>query len=624
MRFIILGDENVGKSTLIGCLQKEFRVGVNDSLDSSSTDSQSGVGKNCAITGFPLFGGSMSGERKRGASHEVIYHRFSTSRREFVFNEITGGQALDTFIGEASADTAILLIDAGQGVLTETRCHAYLASLLGIRQIILAINKMDQVGYARQVFDQIVADFSLTGSSLGFERVTPIPLSAREGDNIVSRSANIHWYQGATLIDCLETIEVKQVGDDQTALLVQAVDQRDIASSTIIGTLVSGRLRQTDTVRVTASGQTATIVRLLTATHEQPEIRTTDAVTLVLDQQVNASPGDVIALADDPLEMTDQFAATLIWMHAEEPGFVGRVYQIKLANQLASARLTAIKFRVDIDTQAHKPCKYLRCHDVAVANLALSGPVVFSPHAGIPALGWFVLLDTFTQATVAVGMIRCSLCQAQNVHRQLLSIAREDRERLNGHKGKVIWFTGLSGSGKSTIANALEKKLHTQGQRTYILDGDNIRQGLNKDLGFSDADRVENIRRVAEVAKLMMDAGLVVMTAFISPFRAERQMAREMIGKDDFIEVFVDTPLEVCEQRDPKGLYKKARKGEILDMTGINSPYEPPENPDIVIKPGYSFADLLKKLQELNLIFMVKPVILLSELPEQIQNLCLI
>ena len=340
-----------------------------------------------------------------------------------------------------------------------------------------------------------------------------------------------------------------------------------------------------DTLRVTASGQTATLAQIVTADGDLKEARAGDALTLVLDREVDASRGDVIALAEQPLEITDQFEATLVWMR-DEPGLMGRAYEIKLANQWASASITSLKYRVDVNTQTHESCKQLGLNDIAVVNLAMGKPLVFDAYSENPALGGFILVDKFTHATVAAGMICHNLRRAQNVHRQALSISREDREHLNGHKGKVIWFTGLSGSGKSTIANELEKALHAQGKRTYILDGDNIRQGLNKDLGLTDADRVENIRRVAEVAKLMMDAGLIVMTAFISPFRAKREIARELIGADNFVEVFVDTPLDVCEQRDPKGLYKKARSGQLPNMTGINSPYELPLNPDYVLQHG--------------------------------------
>jgi bifunctional enzyme CysN/CysC len=381
---------------------------------------------------------------------------------------------------------------------------------------------------------------------------------------------------------------------------VQWVNRPNASFRGFSGTLASGQLKVGDALRVTASGQTALLARIVTADGELSTAQANDAVTLVLDREVDASRGDVLALADLPLDMTDQFEATLVWMH-EEHGLTGRSYDIKLSNQWASASITNLKYRVDVNTQAHESCKQLVLNDIAVANLALSKPLAIAPYDDNAALGGFILVDKYSHATVAAGMIRHNLRRAQNVHRQALTITREDRERLNGHKGKVIWFTGLSGSGKSTIANALEKELHALGKRTYILDGDNVRQGLNKDLGFTDADRVENIRRVAEVAKLMMDAGMIVMTAFISPFRAEREMARELIGQENFVEVFLDTPLAVCEQRDPKGLYKKARNGQLPNMTGISSPYEVPENPSFVITTkqfeiGQVVSDLLKQL----------------------------
>jgi bifunctional enzyme CysN/CysC len=383
---------------------------------------------------------------------------------------------------------------------------------------------------------------------------------------------------------------------------VQWVNRPNASFRGFSGTLASGPLKVGDALRVTASGQTALLARIVTADGELSTAQANDAVTLVLDREVDASRGDVLALADKPLDMTDQFEATLVWMH-EEPGLTGRSFDIKLCNQWASASITNLKYRVDVNTQAHESCKQLVLNDIAVANLALSKPLTVAPYDDNATLGGFILVDKYSHATVAAGMIRHNLRRAQNVHRQALTISREDRERLNGHKGKVIWFTGLSGSGKSTIANALEKELHDLGQRTYILDGDNVRQGLNKDLGFTDADRVENIRRVAEVAKLMMDAGMIVMTAFISPFRAEREMARELIGQENFVEVFVDTPLAVCEQRDPKGLYKKARNGQIPNMTGISSPYEIPENPSFVVASNQLsidrlMADLLKNLTD--------------------------
>ena len=586
LRFITCGSVDDGKSTLIGRLLRESQQVFDDQLNALQADSKR-HGTQGQDIDFALLVDGLAAEREQGITIDVAYRFFATPQRKFIVADTPGHEQYtrNMVTGASSADVAVVLIDARQGVLSQTRRHAYLVSLVGIRQVVLAVNKMDLVGYDKAVFDAIVADFNGVAKPLGFERITPIPLSALKGSNVTERSSHTAWYQGPTLMGCLETLEVKRPVQNKAVFPVQWVNRPNDSFRGFSGTLASGQLRVGDSLRITASGQTATLAQIITADEKLKTTHAGDAVTLVLDQEVDASRGDVIALADQPLEMTDQFEVTLVWMH-DEPGHPGRAYELKLANQWASASITNLKYRVDVNTQAHESCKQLALNDIAVANLALSKPLVFAPYSENRTLGGFILVDKFTHATVAAGMIRHNLRRAQNVHRQALSITLEDRKRLNGHPGKVIWFTGLSGSGKSTIANALEKALHAEGKRTYILDGDNIRQGLNKDLGFTDADRVENIRRVAEVAKLMMDAGLIVMTAFISPFRAEREMARELIGEDNFIEVFVDTPLAVCEQRDPKGLYKKARNGQLPNMTGINSPYEPPLNPICVLSHG--------------------------------------
>jgi bifunctional enzyme CysN/CysC len=585
LRFITCGSVDDGKSTLIGRLLWESQQVFDDQLTALQADSKR-HGTQGQDIDFALLVDGLAAEREQGITIDVAYRFFATPRRKFIVADTPGHEQYtrNMITGASTADVAVLLIDARQGVLTQTRRHAYLVSLVGIRQVVLAVNKMDLVSYDRTLFDAIVADFNNSAKPLGFEGVTSIPLSALKGDNITERSGRTPWYQGPTLMGCLETLKAERPIQRKAVFPVQWVNRPNASFRGFSGTLASGHLAVGDTLRVTASGQTATLTHIVTADGEIETACADDAVTLVLDREVDISRADVIALADQPLEMTDQFESTLVWMH-DEPGHLGRTYELKLANQWASASITSLKYKIDVNTQGHESCKQLDLNDIAVANLALSKPMVFAPYADNRTLGGFILVDKFSHATVAAGMIRHNLRRSQNVHRQALSITREDRERLNGHQGKVIWFTGLSGSGKSTIANALEKELHAQGKRTCILDGDNIRQGLNKDLGFTDADRVENIRRVAEVAKLMMDAGLIVMTAFISPFRAEREMARELIGQDNFIEVFVDTPLEVCEQRDPKGLYKKARSGLIPNMTGINSPYEPPLNPQAHINP---------------------------------------
>lgn len=583
LRFITCGSVDDGKSTLIGRLLWESQQVFDDQFSTLQADSRRHGTQGQEID-FALLVDGLAAEREQGITIDVAYRYFATPRRRFIVADTPGHEQYtrNMITGASTADAAVLLVDARQGVLTQTRRHAHLIALVGIRKVILAVNKMDLVAYDQEPFDAIVAEFHRLAKPLGFDSITAIPLSALQGENITRRCARTPWYQGPTLMGCLETLNIDPPRQNKAVFPVQWVNRPNDSFRGFSGTLASGCLTVGDQLRVTSSGQTAALARIVTADGDLQSAQAGSAITVVLDREVDASRGDIIGLAGQPLEMSDQFEATLVWMH-DEPGLMGRAYDMKLANQWASTTVTSLKYRIDVNTQAHESCRQLLQNDIATVNLALSRPLVFAPYEENHTLGGFILVDKFTHATVAAGMIRHNLRRAQNVHRQALSITRADRERLNGHAGKVIWFTGLSGSGKSTLANALEKELHAQGKRTYIMDGDNVRLGLNKDLGFTDADRVENIRRVAEVARLMMDAGLIVMTAFISPFRAEREMARELIGRDSFIEVFMSTPLEVCEQRDPKGLYKKARSGLLPNMTGINSPYEAPVTPDSVV-----------------------------------------
>ncbi|RIY41553.1 sulfate adenylyltransferase subunit CysN [Neopusillimonas maritima] len=584
LRFITCGSVDDGKSTLIGRLLWESKQLFDDQLATLEADSRR-HGTQGEEIDFALLVDGLAAEREQGITIDVAYRFFATQHRKFIVADTPGHEQYtrNMVTGASTADVAVLLADARHGVLTQTRRHAFLTSLVGIRHVVLAVNKMDLVNYNQATFNEIEETFKTFAQALGFESITAIPVSALKGDNMVERSTHTGWYTGPTLLGYLETVPVTRRNDQQFVLPVQWVNRPDAGFRGFSGTVVAGHIEPGETVRVTASGQTANVARMVTMDGDLNKAQAGDAITLTLDTEIDASRGDMLTRADTPLNTTDQFEATIVWMH-DDPGLVGRSYEMKLANQWAGATLTTIKHRINVNTLAHEAARQLGLNDISVCNVALSRPVAFDTYANLPALGGFILVDRFTHATVAAGMITHSLRRAQNVHRQALSITREDRERLNGHPGKVIWFTGLSGSGKSTIANALEKQLHEQGRRTYILDGDNIRQGLNKDLGFTEADRVENIRRIAEVAKLMMDAGLIVMTAFISPYRREREMARELIGEERFIEVFVDTPLEVCEARDPKGLYKRARKGEIPNMTGINSAYEAPERPDVLVK----------------------------------------
>ena len=583
LRFITCGSVDDGKSTLIGRLLWESRQIHDDQMAALVADSKR-HGTQGDKVDLALLVDGLAAEREQGITIDVAYRFFSTPRRKFIVADTPGHEQYtrNMVTGASTADMAVILIDARQGLQTQTRRHARLVSLMGIRHVVLAINKMDLVGFDAKTFESIQDDFRSFANDLCFETLTAIPLSALHGDNVTTRSPHTPWYSGPTLMGYLETVPIPPATDQRFVFPVQCVNRPHSDFRGFSGTVASGRVVVGSLVRITASGQTARVNRIVTTGGDAPEALTGSAITLVLDTEVDASRGDILASADTPLEMTDQFTATVIWMH-EDAGMVGRSYELKLANQWAGASLTHIKHRLNVNTGAHESCQKLGLNDIAECNVALSRPLVFDAYTTSHTLGGFILVDRFSQATVAAGLITHNLRRAQNVHRQALSIARQDRERLNGHKGKVIWFTGLSGSGKSTIANALEKELHAQGKRTYILDGDNIRQGLNRDLGFTDADRVENIRRVAEVAKLMMDAGLIVMTAFISPFQAEREMARELIGVENFTEVFVDTPLLICEQRDPKGLYLKARNGLLPNMTGINSPYEQPKNPTVVV-----------------------------------------
>ena len=591
LRFITCGSVDDGKSTLIGRLLWESQQVLDDQLSTLQADSKRHGTQGNDID-FALLVDGLAAEREQGITIDVAYRFFSTPHRKFIVADTPGHEQYtrNMITGASTADVAVLLIDARQGLMTQTRRHAYLASLVGIRHIILAINKMDLVAYNAQVFADTLTAFNTAAEPLGFDSITAIPLSALKGDNITSRSAQTPWYQGPTLMACLETIDAHPPAESKTVFPVQWVNRPNASFRGFSGTLAAGKLSVGSEVRITASGQTAIVSRIVTANGDLNNANQGDAITIVLDREVDASRGDILARTEQPLEITDQFEASLVWLH-HEPGLIGRTYEIKLANQWASASVTALKHRVDVNTKTHESCRQLELNDIAVANLALSKPLVFDTYAQSHTLGGFILVDKYSHTTVAAGMIRHNLRRAQNVHKQALSITRNDREKLNGHKGKVIWFTGLSGSGKSTLANALEVELHRHGFRTYILDGDNVRQGLNRDLGFTDADRVENIRRIAEVAKLMLDAGLIVMTAFISPFDQERRMARELIGDDCFIEVYVSTSLELCEQRDVKGLYKKARSGQLPNLSGIGSPYEPPPTAEMEINTEQTELD---------------------------------
>ena len=600
LRFITCGSVDDGKSTLIGRLLWESQQLFDDQLLALKAESKK-YGTQGEDIDFALLVDGLAAEREQGITIDVAYRFFASTMRKFIVADTPGHEQYtrNMVTGASTANVAVLLVDARQGLLTQTRRHANLAALMGIRHVVLAVNKMDLLGFDASIFQQIAQAFSDFAQPLGFAGISAIPVSALRGDNITQRSALTPWYAGPTLMAYLETVKIEQATVDNFVFPVQWVNRPDASFRGFSGNVAQGCVQVGDELRVTDSGQTAVVTEIVTMDGLLRQAVAGDAVTLRLNKEIDVSRGDVLSACDHPVEMTDQFEANLIWMDPEA-GLMGRNYDLKLATQWATASITNIKHRININTQAREACTQLVLNDISVCNLATTKPLVFESYENSRTLGGFILVDRVSHATVAAGLIRHSLRRAQNVHKQALSITRSEREKLNGHKGRVIWFTGLSGSGKSTIANALEVELHALGQRTYILDGDNIRQGLNKDIGFTDADRVENIRRIAEVSKLMMDAGLVVITAFISPFRREREMARELIGTEDFLEVFINTSLEVCEQRDVKGLYKKARTGQIPNLTGVNSPYEAPQSPDIVIDTDQlSVAQAVKYLIEL-------------------------
>lgn len=600
LRFITCGSVDDGKSTLIGRLLWDAQQLTDDQLTALQIDSKK-HGTQGKDLDFALLVDGLSAEREQGITIDVAYRYFATTKRKFIVADTPGHEQYtrNMVTGASTADVAVILIDARQGVLTQTRRHAYLASLMGIRQVVVAVNKMDLIGFDETVFRQITDEFRQFSQSLGFDKIIAIPLSALKGDNITQRSTNTPWYSGPTLMGCLETLEIPASESERLVFPVQGVIRPDASFRGFSGYVAEGQVRVGDEVRASLSGQTAAVTDIIGMAGPVQFAAGGDAITLKLNKEIDVSRGDTLSLSQSPLEVSDQFEAVLIWMN-EDAGLNGRSYDIKLATQWASASITNIKYRIDTNTLARDASRHLSLNDISVCTLATSKPLVFDSYQQSKTLGSFILVDRVTHATVAAGMINHSLRRAQNVHRQALSIAREDREKLNGHKGKVIWFTGLSGSGKSTLANALELELHAKGYRTYILDGDNVRQGLNRDLGFTDADRVENIRRIAEVAKLMMDAGLIVLTAFISPFRREREMAKELIGEDRFVEVYVSTTLEVCEERDVKGLYKKARAGQLPNLSGVGSPYEAPIEAHLEIDTAHTDLDLaLKRLLDI-------------------------
>jgi bifunctional enzyme CysN/CysC len=585
LRFITCGSVDDGKSTLIGRLLFDSKMIFEDQLAALEADSKK-MGTQGQNIDFALLVDGLAAEREQGITIDVAYRFFSTNRRKFIVADTPGHEQYtrNMVTGASTADLAIILIDARKGVLTQTRRHSYLAHLVGIRNIVLAVNKMDLIEYDQARFEAIVADYRAFAASIGIADFVAMPISSLAGDNIAKRSERMPWYTGPTLIEHLETVEIDLAADQDRPfrLPVQWVNRPNLDFRGFAGLISAGTVRVGDPVRVLPSGKTTRVSRIVTVAGDLPRAVAGQSVTLCLQDEIDCSRGDVITAADAPAQVADQFEATVVWM-ADEPLLPGRPYWLKLATQTVTATLHPPKYQVNVNTLEHLAAKTLELNAIGVVNLATDRPIVFEPYTENRDLGAFIVIDKLTNATVAAGLIHFALRRSQNIHWQAFDISREARAGLKNQKPAVLWFTGFSGAGKSTIANLVEKKLHRMNRHTFLLDGDNVRHGLNKDLGFTQADRVENIRRVGEVARLMTDAGLIVITAFISPFRAERQMVRDMIAHGEFIEVFVDTPLAEAERRDVKGLYKKARAGALANFTGIDSPYEPPIGPEIRI-----------------------------------------
>ena len=586
LRFITCGSVDDGKSTLIGRLLYESKTVSDDELAALAGESRK-FGTQGDELDFALLVDGLSAEREQGITIDVAYRLFSTGRRKFIVADTPGHEQYtrNMVTGASTAEAAILLVDARKGMLTQTRRHSYLVSLIGIRHVALAVNKMDLVDYSEERFRDIEARYLDFARQVGSTDVTCIPVSALKGDNIVEAGPNLPWYRGVTLTDWLETVEVDEERLQKLPFRfpVQWVNRPNPDFRGFAGTIASGTIRPGDRVRVQPSGRESRVARIVAAAGDLEQAVTGQSITLTLTDEIDVTRGDLVAAAGAPAEVANQFDATIVWM-GEEPMLRGRTYAMKLGAKTVAATIAPLRYRINVNTLEHLAAERLELNEIGVCELELDQPIAFDPYVENRETGGFILIDRLTNDTVGAGMLHFALRRAQSIHIQHVDVDKAARARLKGQRPCVVWLTGLSGAGKSTIANLVERRLHAMGRHTYILDGDNVRHGLAKDLGFNAEDRVENIRRLAEVAKLMVDAGLIVLTAFISPFRAERRMARGLLGEDEFIEVFVDTPLRVAEQRDAKGLYKKARRGEIKNFTGIDSPYEEPEAPEIRIE----------------------------------------
>lgn len=585
LRFITCGSVDDGKSTLIGRLLYDSKMIFEDQLESLESDSKK-LGTQGQEIDFALLVDGLAAEREQGITIDVAYRFFATEKRKYIVADTPGHEQYtrNMVTGASTADLAVILIDARKGILTQTRRHSYLAHLIGIKNIVLAVNKMDLIDYNQDKYYQIISDYAEFAKQIGITGFTPIPLSGLKGDNIASKSDAMPWYDGVSLIDHLDDLQISSDTNqsEDFRMAVQWVNRPNLDFRGFSGQITKGTIAPGDPVRILPSGKTTIVDKIVTMDGDLEVANKGQSITITLKDEVDCSRGDVIVAADNPPEVADQFETTIVWM-AEDAMLPGRAYAMKIGTQLVSATVQSPKYQINVNSHEQMAAKTLELNNIGVCEISTDKRITFEPYNDNRAMGGFILIDRITNATVAAGMIHFALRRSQNVHWQAIDINREAHAALKNQKPRILWFTGLSGSGKSTIANLVEKKLHALGKHTYLLDGDNVRHGLNKDLGFTDTDRVENIRRIAEVANLMTDAGLIVLTAFISPFRAERQMARNLLQDGEFIEIHVNTPLEVAEQRDVKGLYKKARSGELKNFTGIDSPYEAPENAEITV-----------------------------------------
>ena len=608
LRFLTCGSVDDGKSTLIGRLLYDTKLIFEDQLRTLERDSRR-HGTTGEDIDFALLMDGLDAEREQGITIDVAYRFFATERRKYIVADTPGHEQYtrNMATGASTADLAIILVDARKGVLTQTRRHAFICSLLRIRHVVLAVNKIDLVGHSEEIFNAIDTEFRDFAGKLDYASLVSIPLSARFGDNVIDRSPALGWYDGPTLLEHLDHVDVTSGREALPFRMpVQWVNRPNLDFRGFAGTLSSGRLAPGETVTVASSGRSSRVARIVTQDGDLPEAVAGDAVTLTLEDEVDVSRGDMLVASDRRPEVSDQFAAHVLWM-AEDEMLPGRQYLLKAGSKTVPATVTELKHKVDVNNLERFAAKTLQLNEVGFCNLSVSTPLAFDPYRQNRETGSFILIDRFTNGTVAAGMIEFGLRRATNVHWQALDVGKQVRADLKGQKPVILWFTGLSGSGKSTIANIVERKLTLAGRHTYLLDGDNVRHGLNRDLGFTDADRVENIRRVAETAKLFVDAGLIVLVSFISPFRSERRTARELVGSDEFLEVYVDTPLAVCMARDPKGLYRRAQAGEIRNFTGLDSPYEAPEQADIHVNtvdltPEQAADAIIERMRALGLI----------------------